>query len=167
MVKHFLSAEKIYKRRWFIIKEKKYLTCKIDRVFKDIFLDSKDTSLLKGLLESILKLEIKSISIKNSEVWEGNKNYRRKYLDAIIDTNQGIINIEANSATKNYIRVRNFAYLAKIYANNTLRGKRYDTKTKFIQINFTYELKDKEYFRVYSIQDKKNKNYTNNFIIYE
>ena len=105
--------------------------------------------------------------IQNNELWEGNVNCRRKYLDAILDTNQGIINIEINSATEDYIRTRNFAYLSRAYANHTLRGEEYDTETKFIQLNFTYNLKDTEYYRVYSIQDNMNKRYINNFTIYE
>ena len=93
-----------------IEKVQEYLTCKIDRVFKDVFLDSKDDSLLKGLLESILKIKIHTITIQNHELWEGNKEIRRKNLDALLDTEEGIINVEINTSNEDYVRVRNFAF---------------------------------------------------------
>ena len=147
------------------IEEKKYYTCKTDRVFKDIFLDSKDNTLLKGLLESILKVKIHTITIQNNELCEGNVYLRRKHLDALLDTDQGIINIEVNA--EDYVEERNFAFLSKAYANHTLRGEEYDNTIHFIQINFSYQMKDTEYYRVYHIQDDKKKKYIYNFTIYE
>ena len=145
----------------------KYYTCKYDRVFKDIFLDSKDTSLLKGLLESILKIEINSITIQNSELLEGNAYLRRKTLDVLLDTNQGIINIEINSSSDTYNKIRNFAFLSKVYSNQTLRGENYDSTQQFIQINLTYNLKDNCYNRTYYIQDETKKKFISNVKIVE
>jgi len=164
MIKHFQPARKKKEVR---IIEEKYYTCKYDRVFKDIFLDSKDPHLLKVLLESILKVEIHTITIQNNELIEENKEVKRKYLDALLDTSEGIINIEINTSISPSTRIRNFAYLSRLYANHTLKGEDYNTKQKFIQMNFTYNMKDKEYYRIYSIQDKEKKEYVENIQIYE
>ena len=158
---------KQFKKKGLIDIEEKYYTCKYDRVFKDIFLDKNDTSLLKGLLESILKIEIKTITIQNNELREGNAYLRRKHLDALLETNKEIINIEINSSIDNYIKVRNFAFLSKVYANHTLRGKSYNKDEKFIQINFSYGLNDQKLFRIYKIQDNENITFIDNIEIYE
>ncbi len=149
------------------IEEEKYYTCRYDRVFKDVFLDPKDDSLLKGLLESILKVKINHITLQNTELREGSAYLRRKNLDALLDTNEGIINIEINTSTDHYINTRNYAYLSRIYVNHTLKGDNYNEKEKFIQINFSYNLNDTEYYRIYHVQDEKKKTYIHNLEIYE
>ena len=138
-----------------------------DRVFKDVFLDPKDKFLLKGFLESILKVKIHRIIIQNIELYEGNVHLRRKHLDSLLDTNEGVINIEVNTSTCYQTVIRNFAFLAKIYANHTLRGEKYQSKSKFIQINLNYHSRDKEYCRVYHMQDDKKKKIVENFTIYQ
>ena len=59
------------------------------------------------------------------------------------------------------------AYICDMYASYTLVGELYTEKTKIIQINFTYGLKDNKGIRIYKIQDKENKEFVNNFLIYE
>ena len=145
----------------------KYLTCKTDRVFKDIFLDINDQELLKGLLEWILKVKIYKIDVKRDELIEENINFRRKNLDALLDTNEGIINIEINTSEDRGLKVRNFAFLSRLYANKTLRGESYNEKEKFIQINLNFSSSDKEYKRVYYIQDELKSKYVKNIKIYE
>jgi len=49
-----------------------------------------------------------------------------------------------------------------MYSSHTLVGE-----TKIIQIGFSYGLKDKKDIRIYKIQDKENKEFVKNFLIYE
>ena len=145
----------------------KFYTCKYDRTFKEIFLKEQNKDLLTALLEQILKVKINKIDIKTIERNSSNINVKRKYLDALLYTDQGNIGIEVNASNKEYVRPRNMAYICDMYASYTLVGELYTEKTKIIQINFTYGLKDNEGIRIYKIQDKDNKEFVNNFLIYE
>ena len=105
--------------------------------------------------------------IQNTELTEGNASFRRKHLDALLDTNEGIINLEINTSQDKCVKVRNFAFLSRLYASHTLRGEEYDEDEKFIQINFNYGSRDKELNRIYYIQDDKKEQFVRNFKIYE
>ena len=123
--------------------------------------------MLKGLLESILKVEIYKITIQRDELQEGNVYLRRKHLDALLDTNEGVINIEVNTTKDQYTKIRNFAFLSRIFASHTLRGEDYSENEKFIQINLNYQSRDKEYQRIYYVQDQEKHHFISNFKIYE
>ena len=147
-------------------KEYKYYTCKYDTAFKEVFL-SDDNELLKVLLESILKIRINKIEIKNSELKNQSIHSRKKLVDALIYTDKDVINIEVNTSTEDYVKPRNFAYISRAYANYVLVGDHYSEKVKFIQINLSYNLTQKEYLRIYKVMDKAENTYINNFLIYE
>ena len=150
-----------------MLEDNKFYTCKYDRPFKEIFLKEQNKDLLKVLLEQVLNIKINEIEIKNIERNTGNINIRRKYLDALLYTDQGKIGIEINSENKDYVKPRNMAFLCDMYAGHTLVGESYTEETKIIQINFSYGLKDNNGIRIYKIQDKENKEFVNNFLIYE
>lgn len=145
----------------------KFYTCKWDWAFKEVMLNEKNKDLLKILLESILKVEISDIDIRNQERNSRNIYITRKHLDAILKTNIGTIEIEVNSSDKSYAHPRNMAYLCDIYSHHTLIGQNYDDDTLFIQINLSYGLKDNSLLRCYKIMDKDNSLYVKNFKIYE
>ena len=148
--------------------EKKFYTCKYDRPFKEIFLNEQNKHLLKGLLETILKTEIDKIELKSSELNSNNINIKRKYLDALIYVKGKKIGIEVNSnAEENYLRPRNASFIFNIYSSHTIVGETYNEDTDIIQINLSYNLKDKEKMRVYKLRDKEGKEYIKNLYIYE
>ena len=136
-------------------------------MFKEIFLKEQNKDLLERLLEQILEVKINKIDIKTIERNTSNINIKRKYLDALLYTDQGNIGIEINASNKDYVRPRNMAYLCDMYSSYTLIGESYTEKTKIIQINFTYGLKDNKGIRIYKMQDKDNKEFVSNFFIYE
>ena len=150
-------------------KQYKYYTCKYDSAFKEVFLNGDDYSLLKALLESILKVKIHEIIIKNSELSSNNVHVRRKLVDSLLYTDKGVYNIEVNTSTDEYVKPRNFSYISNAYANYVLKGDDYDKDTKFIQINFSYNLdkSNKDLCRIYKIMDDKNHSFIDNFLIYE
>ena len=124
--------------------------------------------LLKGLLETILKTEIDKIELKPSELNSNNINIKRKYLDALIYVKGKKIGIEVNSnAEENYLRPRNASFIFNIYSSHTIVGETYNEDTDIIQINLSYNLKDKEKMRVYKLRDKEGKEYIKNLYIYE
>jgi len=132
-----------------MLENDKFYTCKYDRPFKEIMLKEQNKDILKILLEQVLK-----INIKNIERNTANIHIRRKYLDALLYTNQGKIGIEVNAENKNYVKPRNMAFICDMYSSHTLVGE-----TKIIQIGFSYGLKDKKDIRIYKIQDKENKEF--------
>ena len=120
--------------------KEKFYTCRYDRAFKEVFMNEKNKDILKELLKSILKVEIKEV----------------RYL-----------NLERNSQDLDYVKPRNTAYLCDIYSHYVEIGKEYDEDTLIIQINLSYGLKDSEYMRKYTIKDSSGKEYVKNFVIYE
>ena len=145
----------------------KFYTCKYDRAFKEVMLSKKNEELLKWFLEDILKVKVESIEVQTIEMNSGNINVRRKYVDVMLKTNVGKIELEINACNENYVHPRNMAYISNIYSNHTLVGQDYSEDVPIIQINFSYGLKEKEKIRMYKMQDKSGKEYVKNLIIYE
>ena len=75
------------------MKEKQYYTLKNDIIFKNTFNDEES---LKKLLEETLKMKVNKVLKNNTEQDVDNKNERRKYLDLILETDKGIVNVEVN-----------------------------------------------------------------------
>ena len=149
------------------IEKEKFYTCRYDRAFKEIMLDEKNTDILKWLLESILKLKIKTIEVKTVERNTGNLGVRRKILDALLTTDIGKVQIEVNSNENDYMYPRNMAYIADIYSHDTLVGEEYTEDVMFIQINLTYGKKEEDAYKIYYMQDENGKKFVNNLKIYE
>lgn len=122
----------------------KFKTGMSDRAFKEIFLNQKNTYLLKVLLESVLKKTVNIIGVQNTELLTGNVHVRAKRVDANIWTDIGIINIEINSKEDVYTKIRNTAYIFNIYNDLVKVGKDYTDKINVIQINFSDGLSQKK-----------------------
>ena len=149
------------------MKNNKFYTCKYDRVFKEIMLNENNKDLLKWLLESILKVEITSLKIKNLERNNGNIHLKKKILDALLDTNIGKIEIEVNSTNEEYKYTRNMGYIADIYSHDILVGEEYNEDKQYIQINLSYGLKENKKIRIYKMMDEEGKMFVSNYKIYE
>ena len=151
-----------------MVEEKKFYTCRNDIAFKEVFMEEKNSDLLKALLESILDIKIKNIRYLNLEKNNGNIHIKRKHFDFHIKTDTENIHIEVNSEMKPYVRPRNASYIFNAYSSVVLRGEEYTEDIKFIQINFNYKMskKDKS-IRIYTLSDEERKKYVNNLFIYE
>ena len=147
----------------------KFYTAKFDRTFKEIFLKESNKDLLIKLLENVLHVEINNLFYQNIERNQGNIKVRRKYLDCLLETDQGLIGIELNSSYKDYLHSRNMAFLCDIYAHYTLVSEEYSESIKVIQINFSYDIgnKDSKLFRKYLFQDEDLVLYVQNLICYD
>ena len=149
------------------IENKKYYTCKYDRPFKEIMLKENNKDLLKLLLEHILKVEVKEITILPTERNNKNINIKRKTFDALLLTSVGKIGIELNANYNEYVHPRNMAYLSDMYASHTLVGESYNEDVMIMQINLTFGLKDKKANRIYQVMDEDKKLFVKNFKIVE
>ena len=148
--------------------DNKFYTAKFDRVFKTIFCDEDNPSLLKELLERIFKKKIESIEFLRSELPVVSVVDRSKTVDVLVKVDDEYLHIELNCNYKNYLHTRNFIYFMNIYSRKTVRGKKYDFKTKFIHIDFTYGLSKKiEDVTHYYVMSNNEKKYIHNFEIIE
>ena len=143
----------------------KYYTCKYDAAFKEVFIQE-DTSLLKAFLESILHFKINSIEIKNSELNNDNVHIRRKLVDSIIYTDEGVFNIEVNTSLDDSVITRNTCYIMNAYSRYFMRGENYNDECKFIQINLNYNSLGDTLYDEFNMRDSNGKLLVNNFTIY-
>ena len=149
-------------------KDNKFYTAKFDRVFKTIFCDEDNPSLLKELLERIFKKKIESIEFLRSELPVVSTDDKSKTVDVLVKVDNEYLHIELNCNYKNYLHTRNFIYFTNIYSRKSVRGDTYDFVTKFIHIDFTYGLsKDIDDVTYYYVMNDKNKKYIDNFDILE
>ena len=148
-------------------KEEKFYTAKYDRAFKEVFLKEENEELLLSVLKESLNTKIAKIRQRNIELNSGNIFVRRKYLDILLETDQGLIGIEINSSVEDYLHPRNLAFQCDNYAHYTLVGENYTEDVQIIQINLTYKMQDEELVRRYFIQDETGKKYAQNFQIIE
>ena len=145
-----------------------FYTCRNDRAFKEVFLNSNNSDLLKALLEFILKIKIDKLEIKKTELLSGNVNIKDKRVDAIVHTGNKKIEIEINSQNKNYLHTRSTAYICNIYQSNASVGDTYNEDTDIIQVNLTWGLgRNNDEMKIYKIMNEKGELYVKNFIIYE
>lgn len=126
-----------------------FYTLSNDIIFKNTF-DTERS--LKRLIEESLNLKVNKIFSNNIELSVENVKERRKYLDLILDTDKGIINVEVNHGFKDEIPNRNLLYFCKLISSSVKRTKSYFNIKKHIQLNITWNLK--EYFN-YDISNRK------------
>lgn len=146
---------------------KKFYTCKYDKAFKEIMLNEKNKDILKKLLETILKQEIKYINIKNVELSVKGMDVKRKSVDVYLESLNKKIEIEVNTSLESYIHPRNMSYISNIYSSHTLRNDSYDEKTDIIQINLNYNQKNKRIYNEYMMRDLYGDVYVKNLKIIE
>ena len=147
--------------------DNKFYTCRYDRPFKEIMLKLSNRDILKLILEKILGVSITKIEENNIERNTGNIHVRRKYLDMLLTTNVGKIEIEVNSCDEDYVHPRNASYICDIYSHHVLVKQKYTEDIKIIQINLSYGIKDDKSMRIYRMQDEEGKLYVKNLIIYD
>ena len=148
-----------------LLENEKFYTAKYDRTFKEIFLKEENEELLLLILEETLNTKVAKIKQRNIELNNGNIFVRRKHLDILLETDQGLIGIEINSSVEDYLHPRNLAFQCDNYAHYTLVGQDYTEEVQIIQINLTYKMQDEELVRRYFIQDRTGKKYAQNFQI--
>ena len=146
---------------------KKFYSCRYDRTFKEVFLNSKNEDLLKALLEDILKVKIEIKKILPTELIVGNNIIKSKRVDALILATNKKIEIEINASINEYVYIRNMAYICNVYSTNALVGDSYNQDIDIIQINLTWGLDYEESKREFRIIDKNGNVYVKNLLIME
>ncbi len=134
-----------------------YLTARIDRIFKTIFVNSKDTRFMDAILSEVLDEPVKVLKFYPTELPVRNKNEKVKVLDVLLKTKDNkYLNVEVNTCFDEATRIRNFTYFTSYYSQKITRGNEYDTTSEFIQIDFNFDRKTLEKpKKVYEVLEKE------------
>ena len=114
------------------------LTAKYDRIFKSIFVDDKDYTLMEALLSDCLGTKVRVIRYLPSELSVKRVKEKVKRLDVLIEADGKYINVEIDTSVDISRKVRNFNYFTAFYSSRTAIGEKYDVKTDFIQIDLAF-----------------------------
>lgn len=108
----------------------------VDYAFKRVFGKNGNESILKDLLESILNIEIKSITIQNPEIPKNMKDGKIGILDVRAELNgDEITEVEMQVQDQHNIDKRSPTYLTQIYSDQLKEGEQYIEVKKVVVIN--------------------------------
>ena len=120
--------------------EKRMVPLKFDLMFKKVFGDKDDLMPLKKLLECILDIQPKNITILNPEIIGSSYYDKRTIVDLIVELEDNTqIGIEMNTNVNKYLIARNLRYLFKNIGQELKKGSTYKRLKKYIQINIDCE----------------------------
>ena len=109
-----------------------------DYIFKRVFAFEGNESVLKDLLEAILRKNIKNVTIKNPEIIPYEREDKRGLLDIKAETYDGtVLDIEMQMEDKKNIEERGTLYLANMITSQLQVGDDYTTLKKSIVIFIT------------------------------
>ena len=109
-----------------------------DYIFKRVFAFEGNESVLKDLLEAILRKNIKNVTIKNPEIIPYEREDKRGLLDIKAETDDGtVLDIEMQMEDKKNIEERGTLYLANMITSQVQVGDDYTTLKKSIVIFIT------------------------------
>ncbi len=130
-----------------------FYTCKMDAMFKTVFIDQKNPRLLEAVLSCVLGGKPKIISWPTTTIANTTAREKSKNRDLVVELNGTIINLEVETGHSSETRSKLFTYHASMWKQNILRGEKYDTKTLFLQIVLQFGLSpSKELIREYKMQ---------------
>ena len=113
--------------------------------------------MLKYFLEKTLDLEITDLVLDPKELEKPNIKIKTKTLDVLVKTKNETINLEINNGYKNYLPIRNFAYISSVFSNSVFKGDDYLKTKMHIQLNITWGLGlEKNIKSSYMMCDKEN-----------
>ena len=118
------------------IKAEERMQLTVDYAFKRVFGKNGNESILKDLLESILNIEIKSITIQNPEIPKNMQDGKIGVLDVRAELNgDEITEVEMQVQDQHNIDKRSPTYLTKIYSDQLKEGEQYIEVKKVVVIN--------------------------------
>ena len=147
--------------------QKKFYTARNDRMFRAVFVDDNDYTLMENLLSDCLDEEVKIIKYLKTELSIKSNKERVKRLDLLVEVKGKRINLELNTSFGKIIKVRNFNYFTAFYSEQTAIGETYDYATEFIHIDLSYDMgKSESVKNEYTVYSKTSgDNYIDNFKI--
>ncbi len=132
-----------------------------DFMFKNLFGVNGREENLKWLLQAILKIEIDSLEIQNSELQRSHKDDKLGIVDIRAKLLDGTIaSVEMQVRNENNIGEREAFYICKLFINTLEKGENYNRAHKTIAIVLTdfsyYNRKEYHYIARLKFEDCKN-----------
>lgn len=154
-------------------KENELIDLKVsnDLVFQKIFGKVGNEDITKGLLEAILKIKIKSLSLdKNKRMQLDTLENKIGRLDVKAELSDGtIVHIEMQATEYDFMEKRIAYYNDVLYVEKLQKGKNYDNLKKVITILITnYNLEcTKNISKYHTIWNFREKDYPNEILTYD
>ena len=118
-----------------------------------------DNEILKEIIYESLNIKVNQAKIINSKMAKQRLMSRANYLDLVVETEIGYINIEVSNGNYNkYSAHRNFIYLTNLINNVTRSGIKLKDMPKIYQINLIFQensSQEIDKFKLCSLETKK------------
>lgn len=145
----------------------KVLTAKNDQMFKSIAHGNNGKDILESILSTVFEEEVEILEFIPVELPLDTEDERKKTLDVLVRVGEKIINIEINAQGLSEVtKIRNLAYLCKLFSKNVSKGEEIDVETEFLQINFIYNSRVTDKMVLKSYLTHEDGIYTKNFSIW-
>ena len=145
----------------------KVYTAKNDRVFKSIAHGNNGKVILEAILGNVFDEPVEILEFIPVELPQDTEDERKKVLDVLVRVGNRIINVEVNAQGLSEVtKIRNLAYLCKLFSKNVSKGQEIDVETEFLQINFIYNSKVTDKMVLKSYLTHEDGIYTKNFSIW-
>ena len=145
----------------------KVYTAKNDRVFKTIANGNNGKVILEAILGNVFDEPVEILEFIPVELPQDTEDERKKVLDVLVRVGNRIINVEVNAQGLSEVtKIRNLAYLCKLFSKNVSKGVEIDVETEFLQINFIYNSRVTDKMVLKSYLTHEDGIYTKNFSIW-
>lgn len=148
-------------------KQIKVFTAKNDRVFKTIANGNNGKVILEAILGNVFDEQVEILEFIPVELPLDTEEERKKTLDILVKVENRVINVEVNAQGLSQVtKIRNLAFLCKLFSKNVSKGEEIDVETEFLQINFIYNSKVTDKMVLKSYLTNEDGLYTKNFSIW-
>lgn len=148
-------------------KQIKVFTAKNDRVFKTIANGNNGKVILEAILGNVFDEQVEILEFIPVELPLDTEEERKKTLDVLVKVENRVINVEVNAQGLSQVtKIRNLAFLCKLFSKNVSKGEEIDVETEFLQINFIYNSKVTDKMVLKSYLTNEDGLYTKNFSIW-
>ena len=145
----------------------KVYTAKNDRIFKSIAHGNNGKVILEAILGNVFDEPVEILEFIPVELPQDTEDERKKVLDVLVRVGNRIINVEVNAQGLSEVtKIRNLAYLCKLFSKNVSKGQEIDVETEFLQINFIYNSRITDKMVLKSYLTHEDGIYTKNFSIW-
>ena len=145
----------------------KVYTAKNDRLFKSIAHGKNGQEILEAILSTVFGEPVKILEFIPIELPLDTEKERKKTLDVLVKVGKKIINVEINAHGFSEItKIRNLAFICKLFSKHVSKGQEIDITTKFLQINFIFESKKSKRLVTKAYLTSEDGIYTENFSIW-
>ena len=134
---------------------KNYVPLGFDLMTKKVFGDSNDDKPIKLLLEIILGIKVKKVTILNNELIDKPYKDKKTSVDLLIESDdERVIGIEINTNVSTMLIIRNLFYMFRVASRDLNPNEEYSKLKYHIQVNFDLEGYHEFPIMVYTLRDE-------------